>query len=245
MTFQPGEHRYVSVKCRACGFVYDVPMNCGDRLCPLCCRRRFGVLLNRYKEFFEQLQPGACRFFTVTLVNQPDLESMHKKLLSCVGRLIAYGKKNWGWQGGVTGYQATNKGKGWHDHAHLIVAGGRFVPYDELVKVWLSITGDSWNASVRFVLNPENDLRYILSYTLDNSGVWAEFRDEYNRVFKGRRLLQSWGTWFNRMNADDDGENVFLCPKCGESTWISNFEVGFFTEGASPLLVPLVVGSSP
>jgi hypothetical protein len=243
-----GNHRFVSLKCSVCGFLYDVPLNCGDRLCPVCSRRRYGVLINRYREFFEHLSPGACRFVTVTLKHDvsTDLESQHQILVESVHKLIEYGKKHWGWQGGVFAYQATNKGQGWHDHAHLIVQGGDFVPQEELSKVWQSITRDSYVVGIRFVLNALDDLGYLLGYTLSVDGVWGDdARAEYNRVFKGRRLLQSWGTWFNRMaKKEDDGDAEFVCPKCGVETWlcdygkwISNFSQGFYTEGARPLIV--------
>ena len=240
-----GNHRFVSLKCSVCGFLYDVPLSCGDRLCPVCNRRRYGVLINRYQEFFKSLPPGACRFVTLTLKNDSDLAAMHEKLVVCVHKLIEYGKKHWGWQGGVFAYQATNKGKGWHDHAHLIVQGGNYVPQEELSKVWQSITFDSFVVGIRWVLSPIDDLAYLLGYTLSVDGVLDCFREEYNRVFKGRRLLQSWGTWFNRMAAKEDvGDSEFVCPNCGVETWlcddghwISNFSQGFFTEGARPLIV--------
>lgn len=239
------DHKFVSLKCSCCGFVYDVLLSCGDRLCPFCNRRRYGVLIHRYEKFFQSLPAGSCRFVTLTLRNQSDLESMHTRLVACVHKLIEYGRKHWGWSGGVTSFQATNKGKGWHDHAHLIVQGGDFVPQEKLSQVWLSITGDSFVAGIRFVLDPLHDLGYLLGYTLSVDGVLEQHKAEYNRVFRGRRLLQSWGAWFNRMaqKDDDDGEREFVCPKCGVETWlcddghwISNFSQGFFTEGALPVL---------
>jgi hypothetical protein len=181
---------------------------------------------------------------TLTLKNDSNLERQHEKLVRCVHKLMAYGRKHWGWVGGVLAYQATNKGKGWHDHAHLIVEGGDFVPQDKLSKVWQRITVDSFVVGVSWVHDPLSALGYILGYTLSVDGVWDSFKEEYNKVFKGRRLLQSWGTWFNRMaSKEDDADQEFLCPTCGESQWVSNFSLGFYTEGARPLLVPL--GSSP
>jgi len=212
-------------------------MNCGDRLCELCNRRRYGVLINRYAEFFKGLPPGVCRFFTLTLRNEDDLEHMHKKLKLCVRRLINHGKKYWGWQGGVVAYQATNKGRGWHDHAHLVIQGGDYVPQEELSKVWSSITRGSFVVGVRLVLDPLRDLAYILGYTLSVDGVLDGFKEEYNRVFRGARLLQSWGTWFNRMaSKDDDADNEFVCPSCGMTQWVTNLSMDFFTVGARPQL---------
>jgi len=241
------QHRFVTLKCVHCGFLYDVPMSCGDRLCPICNRRRYGVLINRYEKFFAGLGPGACRFVTVTLKHNPDtdLGRQHWRLGKCVHKLIEYGKKHWGWVGGVVAYQATNKGNGWNDHCHFIVQGGNFVEQEVLSKVWLSITGDSYVVGIRYVLNPLDDLAYLLGYTLSVDGVWAEFKEEYNKVFKGRRLLQSWGTWFNRMAAkDDDVEQEFLCPNCGESVWVSDMQgYDFYLLGARPLFAPM--GSSP
>ena len=172
-------HRFITLKCVNCGTIYDVPMNCGDRLCPVCNRRRYGVLVNRYEKFFSGLSAGACRFVTVTLKHDAntDLERQHKKLVECVHKLIEYGKKHWGWLGGVVGYQATNKGNGWNDHAHLIVQGGGYVPQEELSRVWLSITGDSFIVGIQWVLDPLRALGYILGYTLSVDGVWADFKE--------------------------------------------------------------------
>ena len=238
-------HCFITLKCQCCGFLYDVLVSCGDRLCPVCAARRYGVLLNRYKDFFAGRQAGECRFITLTLINESDLGAMHARLRWCVLKLIEYGKKHWGWLGGVIGYQATNEGKGWHDHAHLIVAGGNYVPQEELSLVWKSITGDSFIVGIRFVLDPLADLGYILGYVLSTSKVWDCFKDEYNKVFKGRRLLQSWGTWFNRMALGEDAaENEFACPNCGALDWISSMSgYDFYLLGARPQFLP--VGPSP
>lgn len=245
-------HRFITLKCVCCGFLYDVLVSCGDRLCPVCASRRYGVLMNRYEKFFAGLSAGACRFVTVTLLHDADtdLDRQHERLGKCVHKLIEHGKKHWGWVGGVTAFQATNKGQGWNDHAHLIVEGGNFVPQELLSKVWRSITGDSFVVGIRWVLDPLKDLGYLLGYTLSVGGVWDEFKEEYNKVFKGRRLLQSWGTWFNRMNESVEGAAEFVCPRCGVETWICEFgywisslSQSFYTEGARPQFLPL--GSSP
>jgi hypothetical protein len=195
-----------------------VTMNCGDRLCEPCNRRRYGVLFNHYKPFFSKFIPGSLRFVTLTLKNQSDLASMHQKLVRCVHELIEHGKKHWGWCGGVVAYQATNIGNGWHDHAHMLVEGGDFVPQDELVRVWTRITGDSFIVGITLVLDVEHDLGYMIGYALRTDKVWLEFHGEYNQVFRGRRLLQSWGTWFNRM-ISDELKKEFACPQCGAVRW--------------------------
>ena len=243
-------HNYIMLKCSVCGEVYPVLLNCGNRLCPICNKRRFAVLFNRHKDFLQSFAPGVIKKIEFTLKNDDDLERMLERLEVCWRKLLAYGKKHWGWRGGFISIQTTNKGNGWHVHGHAFIEGD-FVAQDEFSKVWLAITGDSYVVWIREVLDPANEFGYLVRYILKTDEVLPEFQVEYNRVFKGRRLLRSFGTWFNRMTKpNDDAEHWFVCPKCGYETWlceyghwISSQSQSFYTEGARPLLSP--VGVSP
>lgn len=241
MPIDRNAHRFVSLKCLKCGLVYDVLMSCGDRLCPECSKRRFGVLINRHKDFLSTKIPGQVKKIELTLVNDVDLVRMLARLETCWKKLYAYGRKHWGWSGGFISIQTTNKGKLWHVHAHIFIEGD-FVSQDVLSRVWLGITGDSSIVWIRAVLDPVREFWYLVRYITKVDEVLPEFHDEYNRVFHGRRLIRSFGTWYNAMGNDSDKED-FACPVCGSSSWVSSFEIGFFTEGARPLLA--LRGSSP
>lgn len=220
----PGDvpHSVISIYCASCGYSHAVTLNCGDRLCRDCSARRYGRLMNHYKEFFSSLRAERLRFVTLTIRNQKSLELGLCHLQKSIKRLLRKVRYRRAFVGGVIAYQVTwNSDRcDWHVHAHLIVTG-KFVPQEILKKDWLSITGDSYVVGISAVESGIKALKYVLAYSMQNPGDLRQSqRDEFNRVFFGKRMLQPFGSWFGAMKKV---EVPFLCPVCGGDSWISEF----------------------
>lgn len=181
-----------------------------------------GVLLGSYREFFESLYGRPISWLSLTLRNMPALDPMHARLIRCWHRFLKHPAIRGKIRGGLVGYQATNQGKGWHDHLHGLVEAD-YINIEVIRSVWFGITGDSFEVDIRRTLDPLREFKYLLEYILGTDKVLSEFRDEYNRVFKGRRLLQPFGSWLGHCRAS---EKEFVCPDCGGSRWVGPFEDG-------------------
>ncbi len=216
-------HEVKSLLCDQCGFEYSFVMNCGDRLCDTCRRKRFGVLMNRYKKFFASLKAERLRFVLLTVKNGLDLGERRVHLMRSWKKLMAMPFYKRAFAGGVYAIQTTMGAGGWHVHLHLIVEGN-FVAWEILKKDWLAITGDSFIIGVEEIKDPVRALGYVLGYVLQDVGKLSGSQaDEYNKVFSGRRLLQSFGTWHGQLRLEAD---EFVCPECGHVSWISS-DFGF------------------
>jgi hypothetical protein len=98
------------------------------------------------------------------------------------------------------------KGSGeWHVHAHGILTG-RGLKKRALSCLWQRVTGDSFIVDVQEVRSPERAGGYVAKYLtkgFDGSLVHdpARLRDCIVAT-SGRRLLVTWGSWYNRVRDD-------------------------------------------
>jgi hypothetical protein len=179
-------------------------------ICPLCAIRRATKQTAAYLERFSiimaehpHLKPA---FVTYTVKNGPDLvermDHLRKGLrtLSERRRDIRKGKRGsseWGALAGAVGtLEVTNRGKGWHPHAHMLVLLDRYVDQKALSQEWKSITGDSFVVGITR-LDPEKPpieafvevFKYALKFSdLTPAQIWHAARS-----LSGQRLLFSLG----------------------------------------------------
>jgi len=180
-------------------------------LCPLCAIRRGAKALEAYLARFhavKALRPALRPFLvTFTVVNGPDLHErsthLRKSLKTLHERRRDYLKKGRGYTeaakafGAVWSYEVTNRGQGWHPHAHAIWLCEEDPDMYRLRSEWESITGDSFMVDVRPMTEDESGyalafmevFKYALKFSdlepEDNLHAWQELR--------GRRLLGSFG----------------------------------------------------
>jgi hypothetical protein len=127
-------------------------------ICPLCAIRRASKQIQAYGQRFEIIAAEQPRlipaFLTYTVKNGPDLAERMNHLRKGLRTLrdrrtgIRQGKRGsseWGAIAGAVGaLEVTNRGKGWHPHAHMLVMLDRYVDQKALSAEWKSITGDSF-----------------------------------------------------------------------------------------------------
>ncbi len=179
-------------------------------ICPLCAIRRATKQTAAYLERFKLImaeQPHLIpAFVTYTVKNGPDLaermDHLRKGLRTLTERRRAIRKGNrgsseWGALAGVVGtLEVTNRGKGWHPHAHMLVLLDRYVDQKALSAEWRSITGDSFIVGITR-LDPDKPpieafvevFKYALKFTdLTPAQIWHAAR-----TLGGQRLLFSLG----------------------------------------------------
>src|SRR5262249_17404440 len=115
--------------------------------------------------------------------------------------------------------ECINKGSGWNVHLHALVEGG-FVRPDHIAQDWYELTGDSYIVHSTSCYEPEGALKYILKYLLKAPTLSGRAK-EYNAVLKGRRLIQTFGSWYKRATLPkEEKQPKLVCSTCGHAAWI-------------------------
>lgn len=171
---------------------------CHDRFCLPCGRERSRVIAGNVKL---KLDGKPARFLTLTLRSTTEpLDDLLAKLTRDFSAL----RRTKLWRKRVTGGVAflevkwlagTNR---WHVHLHALLQG-RYVPQQELSKLWLKITGTSDVIDIRIVEDEAHCTHYICKYAskpLDRTVVVVPLRlDEAVVALKGKRLCLTFGSW--------------------------------------------------
>ena len=160
--------------------------------------------------------------------------------------------------GGIRGVELVCKdGESWNLHLHILYQG-EYIPVccnsmrkantrwaisDMENKVcpkctkklclrrdWLRYTKSSPVVDVRKAWGVKGGLKYILKY-LTKPPIISGYTDSYNRIMKGIRYVQTFGTWFDVKMVKDP----YVCPHCGSIQWISEFQIDLFSMIASKI----------
>lgn len=171
-------------------------------ICPLCAIRRGAKMLEAYMKRFEVVKAEYPRLkFALVTVTVKNGEHLGERMAHCqnaVRRLLerrrtAF-KGNRGkteWQkvlGGFGSYEVTNKGKGWHPHAHIVVVHEKRLDYAAMQAEWQEVTGDSIFLNVspgRHPQAPEQDFMEVTKYAVK----FGDLTPEQNFV----AYLRLWG----------------------------------------------------
>lgn len=181
-------------------------------LCPLCAIRRAAKTLKGYLDRYRVIQArdGSLRPFLVTFTvkNGPDLAERQAHLQESLKRLHNRrrhwfkGSKGAKWTesaraaGAVWSYEVTNKGNGWHPHAHAVwmcsVAPDKYA----LQAEWQAITGDSFMVDVRPIEgDPVEGFCEVFKYAMKFSELGLAQNVEAYQTLRGRRLVGSFGVF--------------------------------------------------
>lgn len=181
-------------------------------ICPLCAIRRGAKVLksylDRYKYLMLQNPTLRLSMITLTVKNGDDLNERFNHLQKSVKRVFErrrdFLKKGWGkteWRkvhGYVGTYEVTNKGNGWHPHAHIMVLHSSSFDYAALKEEWFDITGDSHVLNVTAAMHPEEperDFLEVFKYSVKFTDLTPESNIHAWDVLRGRRLLFSGGSF--------------------------------------------------
>jgi len=195
-------------------------------ICPLCAIRRGAKTLEAYLVTYRAIKADnpswRLSMITLTVVNGDDLAERFRHLHNSVKRVFDrrrdYLKKGWGkteWRkvhGWVGTYEVTNKGKGWHPHAHIMVLHSSSFDYKALQAEWKEITCDSHVLNVTAAMHPEEperDFLEVFKYAVKFSDLTPEQNIEAWDVLRARRLLFSGGA-FRGVEVSEELEDMPL-----------------------------------
>lgn len=181
-------------------------------ICPLCAIRRgaksLDAYLTRYRVIKSQNPSWRLSMLTLTVKNGDDLverfNHLHKSVQRIFERRRDWLKKGWGKtefrkvHGWVGTYEFTNKGNGWHPHAHIMVLHSDSFGYVDMQSEWKDITGDSHVLNVtaaKHPKEPELDFLEVFKYAVKFSDLEPEQNIQAWDVLRSRRLLFSGGAF--------------------------------------------------
>ena len=181
-------------------------------LCPFCAIRRASktleAYLTRYRILMAVNPNWRLSMITLTVKNGDDLAERFKHLQKAVQRVFkrrrdwlekARGLTEWRKVHGYVGtYEFTNKGQGWHPHAHIMVLHSESFDYKALKTEWFEITGDSHVLNVtaaKHPKEPELDFLEVFKYAVKFSDLSPENNIHAWEILQGRRLLFSGGAF--------------------------------------------------
>ncbi len=178
-------------------------------LCPMCAIRRGAKMLKAYLQRYEAVMaehPHLRPFLvTVTVKNGPDLAERLKHLRGALRRMsqarrdhLKAPAKNRRVEfaasmGGFHSIEGTNKGKGWHPHAHMIWLCGSEPDQKALSAEWHAWTGDSFIVDVRPLHDPVEGFLEVCKYALKFSDLSEADNWHAYQVMSGQRLIDSHG----------------------------------------------------
>jgi hypothetical protein len=182
-------------------------------LCPLCAIRRGSKTLEAYTIRYHVIMatnPGLkLAMLTLTVKNGDDLAERFEHLRSSFQRLLEhrrdYQKKGRGFTefskvlGLVGAYEVTNKGNGWHPHAHMMILYRTRLNASKLRQEWQKITGDSKVLRIdpaRHPQDPAQDFLEVFKYALKFGDLTPEQNMEAYEIMRGKRLLFSAGLFW-------------------------------------------------
>lgn len=182
-------------------------------ICPLCAIRRgaktLAAYLSRWQVIHESSPHLKLHLITFTVKNGPDLAERQAHLVRGLKRLMARrrdfnaGTKWAPWtelckvEGGVYTQEVTNKGNGWHPHAHMLAACTSAPDAAALAAEWHAITGDSFIVDVRPITgDPVDGFLEVFKYAVKFADL--DYADNWHaaQVLKGKRLLASFGCFW-------------------------------------------------
>jgi len=138
--------------------------------------------------------------------------------------------------GGLYSIEVVNKGSSLNTHIHLLIevinknvllGSKKYKKHtrseQKLSESWLKITGGTAKIiDIKNCYSPSGGLNYVLKY-LSKVPIVAGEKYTYNEVLKDTRTLSTIGSWYSLIK--ERAKQVFLCPKCGNYYWISEFDI--------------------
>ena len=215
-------HRTLTLYCHDCQTPKVVTLKCSKRSCVDCRKRVYWKLCKGWEPLVIWMDHPKLLTLTVrnlTYITRDDIKRIRSQFIRLLRRKY-YAVRI---KGGLYAIELVNKGRGWNLHIHALIetvhGSMGYVAWQHLSKDWLSITGDSMIIHIEDAGTARAALKYILKYFVKAPEVSGQ-EDEYDRVMKGFRLIQTFGNCFGTQP-----ERARLtCSACGGSWWVSEFK---------------------
>lgn len=216
-TVSPLPHVFTTFVCCDCGRTLTIPIQCGDRFCYICSRRRSARIRARLEDLYRHVQQRKSytfKFLTLTIPSGPDLHHQFKLIVKSFRRLRQ--RKFWHNRVDGGGYviEVTVGSHGlWHVHIHAIVYSA-YLPVRVLSGQWSSCSPGKI-VHITMISGPQV-ARYISKY-VSKSLALDQRTQLASDVLKGSRLFQPFGSFQSAIQ--ETRREAHQCEHCGGSQW--------------------------
>lgn len=183
--------------------------HCHDRMCDACATSRSWAVAKRLEDFAAD---RPTLFVTLTVKNREGQSLRHQ--LDHLYDSFRQLRRLKLWTDAVSGGAAcceihrTEKDR-WHCHLHMLVEA-RYLDAAQLARAWRGITLDSWKVDVQRVTAVSQRAKYVAKYASKpmSGSFWQrpELLEECITALRGRKLVLTFGTWYNAQADLDDEE---------------------------------------
>lgn len=231
-------HEFKAYACSHCGATFNAPVYCGDRFCSICTAPRRRRIRHRLLHLVNHVNPPqryAFKHITLTIPNQPILESAVRILLGSFRRL----RQRHCWKrhvkGGAFVIEVTGEPGRWHAHLHII-AESQFFPVYALARQW----GACSPGRIVYiqVVRKTDIIKYVTKY-LTKSAVSEASRLEVSHTLRRYRLFQPFGSWHGI--SPPPPAPRYACPTCGRTDWLLLDRI----EQDRPVYTPTIAQRAP
>jgi len=213
----------LDIICGNCGYKFVVSIDCGDRTCPECARKRKSRILDSLYPHVKDMK--SPKFLTLTVVNpkltRANVAKIRRQFTQLRHRQIWKGVKG-GFYNIEIGELDENNNCNLHMH---ILYDGPYIPQKEISKIWLKITKNSRVVDIRKVYDHIGAMWYLSTHFC--KVVYSENEDQVklvNMVLKGTRLVQGFGH-LRFLKTEKNTQ----CPEChAENSFYSGYSALFF-----------------
>lgn len=193
-----------------------MPINCGNRFCPICSRPRRVRAARRLRAIIKRVhphKPATLKQLTLTISNSVSADAGVRYVVASFRRL----RQRSFWRRYVLGgayvvHVSGSPGK-WHCHLHIALES-KFIPWSKLLKQWQSCSGGQ---GVYIQELTKDHLIAHLSTDKTNGSLPEAHQKIVSVALRDTRLFQPFGSWHNikvRIVHPD-----FVCPKCRSTSW--------------------------
>lgn len=203
--------------CDECHASWYAPCTCKLRWCAICGPRKSAKSAKFALALFSRA--ASPRWMTLTMERKTNLAEGLDHLKRAF--------RNWRLnpriraivRGGLYQIEIKPKADGWHIHLHALIDSA-YLPKKVLWSSWAAALGQK-TASVQInAIRGNTVIRYVTKYALkpaDIADMTPAQLEAYARETKKRRLLGTWGTWYDQTMDKlfpDAPEPHAICPNC-------------------------------
>ena len=221
------DHGFQTFICMNCGAEHKAPVYCKDRFCPICSKRRAGIVSSKIRYLLTNARriPGyRLKHLVLTIQNYDDPREAANHLVTSFRKF----RNRQIWKshvhGGVFTLEFTRSNGQWHAHIHALIMA-RYFPIREIVRHWEKCS----RGRICFIKEVKSQMiaDYLASYVVSNPITGPENTAHadtnmpcdasISHRLHGLRLFQCFGSWSNiKIKLT---KYAYNCESCGASEW--------------------------
>lgn len=197
-TLEECHSRRVFAQCNGCQSVKVFRNRCDNFFCPECQPKLARKRAAGVAWWTQQInQP---KHVVLTVRNIPDLTKGHVVELKKWFTKLRHRKFCANWKGGFYSVEATNEGKGWHIHLHVLV-DARWIDSFRLAEEWRAVTGGFGHIVKVKDCRGTSYLREVTKYAATGPELSAWSKEEivtFITAFRGTKTFGVFGTLYGK-----------------------------------------------